>query len=161
MRLLRPLPAAFVASTLLALLATACSSASSGGGSSHTDPRPADPQEASCGVGPVLDQDGGAAVNDAGVVTFDAIPAGTSATFAVAVKDSADVSETLLGATISGANADAFVVMSSFPVDVPAGQSVLVQVLFAPPASGTFTAQLVLMTEKMGPSYVQLQGTGQ
>ena len=117
--------------------------------------------DAGCGVGPLLDQDGGVAyVDDAGVVTFETVSVGSEVDFRVAVKDSADVSETITGATLAGTGAGAFSVLSSFPIDVPKGQPVVVDVRFAPQAMGSYTAQLILQTAKMGPSPVALRGTG-
>jgi hypothetical protein len=112
-----------------------------------------------CGVAPVFGQDGGAAyVSDAGVVTFEPVPPGTAEVFQVAVKDSANVSETITSATLTGSGTDAFQVLSSFPIPVPAGQQAFVTVSFRPPFGGTYSATLVLQTANMGPSLVELSG---
>jgi hypothetical protein len=150
-----------VASLLASLLIAGCSSASSGGDSTnHPDANIPD-EDASCGVGPIPGQDAGPAyVSEDGTVTFEPTAVGTSAQFQVAVKDSADVAETITGASLAGYDPDAFRVTSSFPIDVPAGGSALVGVEFVPPSAGTFSAQLVLQTMKMGPSPVALEGAG-
>jgi hypothetical protein len=117
-----------------------------------------------CGIGPVPDrgqQDSGIAkVNDAGVVTFDTVAVGTSIDLQVEVKDSADVSETILGGQFVGTGANAFQLMSTFPMDVPAGQSVLLDIRFTPTAIGAYITQLDLQTMKMGISPVAFEGTG-
>jgi hypothetical protein len=115
-----------------------------------------------CGVGPVYGQDSGAAyVDDAGVVTFEPIAPNNSEVYSVAVQDSADVAETITGATLTGPGASAFLVQSWFPIPVPAGQQALVTVRFTPRAPGTFSADLVLQTANMGPSTVALAGSAQ
>jgi hypothetical protein len=108
-----------------------------------------------CGVGPVE----GPNVQD-GAVTFDDVPVGSAQQLPVAFQDSADTNETITGATLSGANASEFKVISAFPMAVPAGQQVTVQIEFAPTVEGAASATLTLETEKMGPSPVQLAGNG-
>ncbi len=115
-----------------------------------------------CGVGATpTEGDAGAAatVSAAGVVTFEPILAGSSEDFEVTVRDSADTDETILGATLVGGGAGAFAVLATFPLNVPAGQGVPIDVQFAPDSAGTFDAQLVLQTAKMGPSPVPLVGS--
>ena len=136
---------------------------SSGSGAGHpdSDDNPGDGEDASCGVGPAYDHDGGTvSVDDAGVVTFDAVQVGNAVDEQLEVKDSADVSETILGATITGSGADAFQVTSTFPIAVPAGQAVRVDIRFTPPSLGDYSATLVLQTMKMGPSSIPLEGSG-
>jgi hypothetical protein len=115
-----------------------------------------------CGVGATpTDGDAGtaASVSATGVVTFQAIQPGTSEDFEVTVRDFADTDETILGATLVGAGSGAFAVHARFPLSVPAGQGVPIDVEFAPASAGTFDAQLVLQTAKMGPSPVPLSGS--
>ena len=114
-----------------------------------------------CGVGavPTNGDAGAASVSAAGVVTFRPIPVGSSEDFSVSVRDSADTDETILSAMLVGDGADAFTATAAFPLDVPAGQAVPIDVKFSPPSSGTFNAQLVLQTAKMGPSPVPLVGS--
>jgi hypothetical protein len=115
-----------------------------------------------CGVGavPTMGDAGTAAsVSADGVVTFQTIPAGTSEDFQVTVRDSANTDETILSATLVGAGADAFKVVAKFPVYVPAGHGVPIDVQFVPPSASTFYAQLVLQTANMGPSPVSLVGS--
>lgn len=170
----------FLGSGLLSLvLALAgCSSASGGG---HDEPSPpadsgtgetstddAGPEaspvfndDAPCGVAPSLDQDGGVAVvGDAGVVTFTSVQVGQAADFIVSVKDTADVSETILSGTVTGMGASAFTITSTWPLDVPAGQPVQVGIRFVPPTVASFTAQLQLQTMKMGVSTITLEAAG-
>ncbi|HEX8793556.1 MAG TPA: hypothetical protein VF765_21585 [Polyangiaceae bacterium] len=94
-----------------------------------------------------------------GVVTFQPIQAGGFEDFEITVRDSADTDETILGATLVGDGAGAFAVHATFPLDVPAGHGVALDVEFAPASAGTFDAQLVLQTAKMGPSPVPLVGS--
>lgn len=117
-----------------------------------------------CGVGAVpAESDGGAgaSVSATGVVTFETIRAGSSEHYPVTVRDSADTDETIVGATLMGSGAGAFAVLTTFPVYVPAGQGVPVDVEFAPTSTGSFDAQLVLQTAKMGPSPVPLVGSSE
>jgi hypothetical protein len=114
-----------------------------------------------CGVAPTLDQDGGVAVvGDSGVVTLPSVQVGQTADFVVSLEDSADVSETILGATLTGPGASAFTVTSTLPIAVPAGQPVQVGIRFVPSTVETFTAQLQLQTMKMGVSTVTLEAAG-
>ena len=147
----------FLGSCFLSLVLAGCSSASSGG---HDETPPVD-DDASCGVGPSLEQDGGVAVvGDSGVVTFTSVQVGEAADFIVSVQDSADVSETILGATVTGPGESAFTVTSTLPIAVPAGQPVQIGVRFDPPTVASFTAQLQLQTMKMGVSTITLQAAG-
>jgi hypothetical protein len=140
------------AAALSLLLASACTQSTVGSSDPNLD--------FDCGVAPVPgDNSPTAYVSDAGVVTFDPVSPGATALFSVAVQDSANVDETITGATLTGPGADAFDVASSFPILVPAGQQALVAVRFAPVAAGTFSAQLVLQTAHMGPSPVALSGS--
>lgn len=149
----------FLGSCFLSLVLAGCSSASSGG---HDEPSPpVFDDDSSCGVGPSLDQDGGVAVvGDSGVVTFTSVQVGDAANFIVSVQDSADVSETILGATVAGPGAGAFTVTSTLPIAVPAGQPVQIGVRFAPTTVASFTAQLQLQTMKMGVSTITLVAEG-
>lgn len=177
---------AFLAVSLLGFVVAGCSSAASSG-QSHDEPSPpadagggdtstpVDPVtddagpdapppvfiDAPCGVGPTLDQDGGVAVvGDSGVVTFTSVQVGQAADFVVSLEDSADVSETILSATLTGPGADSFTVTSTLPIAVPAGQPVQIGIRFVPQTVATFTAQLQLQTMKMGVSTITLQATG-
>jgi hypothetical protein len=108
-----------------------------------------------CGVGPAEGPNSGN-----GSVTFDRTSVGASEVLPIPFQDSAFVDETITGASITGPDAAAFEVISTFPIAVPAGQSVEVQIRFSPTHEGDASATLVLETEEMGPSSVQLDGTG-
>jgi hypothetical protein len=110
----------------------------------------------SCGVGAVPSSGTTATVASDGTVVFDAIAVGNSESFSIPVKESADTDETIVMASTSGA----FTVLSTFPIYVPRGTTVNVDVAFAPEARGRATADLVLATAKMGSSHVALAGDG-
>jgi hypothetical protein len=128
-------------------------------------PDPVDPvnpisDEASCGVAPVADPDGGVVlVGDGGVTMTTSVPVGSSIDFTIDVQDTADVSETILsgGTTAIGFDSDPFSIDSTFPIAVPAGQPAQITVRFAPTAPGTYTGQLNLQTMKMGVSTITVQ----
>jgi hypothetical protein len=107
-----------------------------------------------CGVGPSAGPN-----NDNGVVTFPDTATGSQEQLQIPFQDSADTDETIMGATITGPDAAAFTVIAKYPVPLPAGTQVNLEIQFAPTHLGTSTATLVLQTENMGPSPVQLQGT--
>jgi hypothetical protein len=117
-----------------------------------------------CGMAAVPDgPDGGplgAHVGPNGVVVFDPTPVGTSTTIEQSVKDTANTHERILGASFSGPDAADFVVVGSYPIDVPAGTSVSLQVSFTPSHVGTSNATLMVQTEDMGVSPIQVSGTG-
>jgi hypothetical protein len=75
---------------------------------------------------------------------------GDSVTFDVPIHDTADVDETLLGATVGGADADQFEVHAKFPMDMPAGNVVHIEVEFHPTRTGSFDAELLVQTQAMG-----------
>jgi hypothetical protein len=107
-----------------------------------------------CGVGPAPGPD-----NQDGTVTFDAA-VGASQELPVPFQDSADVTDTITSASLTGPDAAAFEVLSTFPMTIPAGTQVTVKIRFAPEHTGDSTATLVLETEMMGPSSIDLDGTG-
>jgi hypothetical protein len=109
-----------------------------------------------CGVGPSVGPN-----NDNGVVTFAAAKVGTSEKLSVPFQDSANVDETITGAQITGADADAFTVLTTFPLALPAGSEQDVEIQFSPTEPGPASATLTLQTMNMGPSPVQLAGTGE
>ncbi len=109
-----------------------------------------------CGVGPVPSAN---VVN--GVVTFDPVTVNTQEQLTIPFQDSADVSETILSASLSGPDAADFEVLTPFPVPIPAGSEVMLEIQFTPSHTGSASATLVLQTKEMGPSPVQLQGTGE
>lgn len=117
-----------------------------------------------CGCGVGADPDG--ASNAAGVVEADGrvrftpIASGSTETFPIPVKESADTSETIQSASVSGGGAAAFKVLAALPINVPNGQDVPFEVQFAPTSAGTFEAELVLETAKMGSSRISIVGTG-
>ena len=118
-----------------------------------------------CGIGAVAgsDGDGGEAVaqvDGSGEVVFQPTPIGVASTFQLSVKDSAYTHETILGASFSGAGADAFTVVGVYPIDVPAGAEVTLQVSFAPTQVGAATATLMVQTRDMGVSPIAVTGTG-
>jgi hypothetical protein len=162
--------ASFLSTSMLGLLGFVLVGCSSAGSSGQLREEPSPPTDsgtsppvfdAPCGVAPTLDQDGGVeVVGDAGVVTFTSVQVGSAADFIVSVEDTADVSETILGATLTGLGASAFTVTSTWPMAVPAGQPVQVGIRFVPATVGTVTAQLQLQTMKMGVSTITLQAAG-
>lgn len=117
--------------------------------------------DCSCGVG----ADSGAPPSDAGTIAsdgsahFTTIASGATETFPIPVKESADTNETIVSASLSGSGAAAFQILAQFPLQVPEGQDVPVNVQFAPTAAGVFEAQLLLQTAKMGTSQISLVGT--
>lgn len=117
-----------------------------------------------CGCGVGADPDG--AKSSAGVVQADGsvhfapIERGTTESFPIPVKESADTTETIQGASVAGSAAAAFKILSPMPIQVPNGQDVLVEVQFAPTSPGTFEAELMLQTAKMGTSKISIVGTG-
>ena len=110
-----------------------------------------------CGVAPAPDYD---KMNKDGAVQFDPTQVGASETLTIPIKDTANVDETITAASLEGPGAGSFEVLSTFPIAVPAGTSVNVQVRFTPTTAGDATATLVLQTEGMGPSPVDLDGPG-
>jgi hypothetical protein len=110
----------------------------------------------SCGVGPGQSPN---VVN--GVVTFDATAVGAPEQLTIPFQDSADVSETILSASITGPDAADFEVLTPFPVPIPAGTQVMLTIQFTPSHTGSASATLTLSTQEMGPSPVQLAGTGE
>ena len=108
-----------------------------------------------CGVAPVPGPN-----SDNGAVTFDDVTVGKAQRLSVPFQDSADVDETITGASITGPEAAEFTVVSTFPIAVPAGAQASVELEFVPKHSGSATATLVLETQGMGPSPVDLTGTG-
>jgi hypothetical protein len=109
-----------------------------------------------CGVGPAPGPN-----SPNGMVTFNAVALGSSEQLGIPFQDSnPDASETITGATISGPDAAAFKVISTFPISIAAGDRVKVQIQFAPTHDGSSSATLVLDTQEMGPSPVALSGTG-
>jgi hypothetical protein len=109
-----------------------------------------------CGVGPAPGDH-----VDNGVVTFDSVALGSSEQLTLPFQDSADTAETIMSATITGPDAAAFQVITPFPVPVPAGGTASLEIQFAPTHAGKASATLTLNTQAMGPSPVQLQGTGE
>jgi hypothetical protein len=110
----------------------------------------------SCGVGPSNGPD-----NHNRTVTFTSVPVGSTQQLQVPFQDSADTDEIIMGATITGTDAPAFSVIATYPIPLPAGTQVELTIQFAPTHNGTSTATLVLQTENMGPSPVQLSGTAE
>jgi hypothetical protein len=100
------------------------------------------------------------AMSDGGFAAFYNVPVGTSTMVNVPIQDSANVDETVTGSAVTGSDAAAFKVLSTFPMSLPAGNSVSVAVEFTPQHAGTSTASLVLDTANMGPSPIQLEGSG-
>jgi hypothetical protein len=107
-----------------------------------------------CGIGLPPD-----VTSDGGLRGFSNVPLGTSITVNVPIQDSADVDETVTGSSLTGSDAAAFKVLSTFPMSVPAGTSIMVSVQFTPAHVGASTANLILETAMMGPSPITLQGT--
>lgn len=113
-----------------------------------------------CGVGAVPSSTNTtgdtAKVASDGTVTFNPIAVGTTESFSIPIKESADTDETIVMASTNGA----FQVLSSLPIYVPRGTAASIEVSFTPQAAGETSADLVLGTAKMGNSHVALAGTG-
>lgn len=107
-----------------------------------------------CGVGPVPTRSSTASVESDGTVTFDPISVGRTETFSIPVRESADTDETIVSAR---ANGD-FDVLSTFPIYVPRGSAVTIEVAFTPTRSGMHSSVLELDTAKMGTSRVAMKG---
>jgi len=116
----------------------------------------------SCGVGadPAGASDSAGSVSSDGSVHFTPIANGTAESFPIPVRETADTNETIESASLAGSGAASFRILSQFPINVPNGQDVAVEVQFAPSAPGTFAAELMLQTAKMGTSQIFLVGTG-
>ena len=147
--------ASFVAVGMAVLTSLAC-----GGKTSNDNP-------AGCGInfipGYQATNDAGenvVEISDAGVVEFAASELGAAVRLAIPVKNSFDVNETILGASFSGPQAGAFQVTSAFPLPVPAGTEVNLQLVFTPTVVGVNSAKLALQTEDMGISPIDVEGTG-
>jgi hypothetical protein len=98
-------------------------------------------------------------MTDGGYVAFSA-PVGASQTVNVPLVDSnATANETVTGSKLTGTDAAAFKVLSTFPMSLTAGNAISVSVEFTPQHGGTSTASLVLDTATMGPSPISLEGT--
>jgi hypothetical protein len=140
-------------------LLAGCSAGPNGPGPSPdpNDPNPDPNNPPSCGVGPLPMNGDTATVSEDGTVTFNPIGVGTTATFAMAVKESADTDETIIAASSTNG---AFKVLSPVPIYVPRGATVSVQVSFTPTTVGDTSADLVLSTAKMGNSHVAVKGAG-
>lgn len=151
----------FLLSSALLLVCVGCSGPSTGTGNDplNNDPtnnptnNPNDPP--SCGVNPIQSSGDTADVAADGTVIFKPIAVGQSATFAMPAKESADTDETLVSVRATGA----FQVMSTFPMYVPKGETVHIDVMFVPTAAGETTGELTLDTAKMGSMHVTLKGT--
>ncbi len=120
--------------------------------------------QASCtGCAAAADPDG--ASNAAGIVAsdgsvhFTTIPSGGMESFPIPVQESADTNETIVSASLTGSGASSFQIQSQFPLALPNGQDVAVEVEFAPTAVVTVDAALLLETAKMGTSQILLFGT--
>jgi hypothetical protein len=120
-----------------------------------------------CGVAADPDDlaaaDGGAIggqISDAGVVEFAPTVLGATTHFTIPVKDTADVDETLLGASFSGPDAAAFQVVATFPIPIPAGTPITLEIEFTPTLAGSSSATLDLQTADMGVSPIEIEGTG-
>jgi Abnormal spindle-like microcephaly-assoc'd, ASPM-SPD-2-Hydin len=109
----------------------------------------------SCGVGAAPGPN-----DNNGVVTFDPVTVGSTQQLQIPFQDSADTDEVIDGATITGPDATAFSVIAKYPIPLPAGTQVSLEIQFAPTHTGTSSATLTLQTQNMGPSPVQLEGTG-
>jgi len=110
-----------------------------------------------CGIGP---SPGDKNVMPDGTVQFPATQVGHAQVLTIPMQDSANVDETITSATLTGTDASSFVVLTTFPLHVPAGTAVDVTVEFVPSSPGTSSATLVLQTAAMGPSPVDLEGDG-
>ncbi len=98
--------------------------------------------------------------SDDGVVTFDSVAVGSSQQLEIPFEDSTDTDETIESVSITGPDAAAFTVVATYPIPLPAGSKVSLEIQFAPTHAGAASATLTLQTENMGPSPVQLAGTG-
>jgi hypothetical protein len=80
-----------------------------------------------------------------------AIDRGTTEAFAIPVKETADTSETIQDASLIGGAAASFKVLFYFPIAVPNGQDVTIEVQFASSNLPTFEAELMLQTARWAP----------
>jgi hypothetical protein len=95
-----------------------------------------------------------------GDVVFAPQPVGTEVSFALPIHETASgTSETLVSAMLQGTGKDSFAILSAFPIAIAADRQVTVDLEFVPQHSGDVSAQLVLQTEKMGMSTIQLSGS--
>jgi hypothetical protein len=99
----------------------------------------------------------GPGAGDGGLVTFE-VPPGQAQTLQIPVETN-DASETFTSASVMGLGAQAFQVLTPFPITATAGTPAMVEVKFAPEQAGTFSASLVLDTASMGDSTISIQGT--
>ena len=116
-----------------------------------------------CGAAavPTSEKGKGAIVDHDGVVVYDQTPVGETVSFEIPVKDTADVDETIVSASITGEDADAFEIHARFPMDMPGGETVHVEVEFHPTKSGKASAELLIQTRDMGVSpAIELTGVG-
>jgi len=103
----------------------------------------------------------GPGYGDAGIVAFGEVAVGQSETLHIPIDDSVDQDVTFVSGSISGAGADQFQVLSTFPVSVASGTPTTVDVSFAPETGGTFAVSLVLDTASMGDTAIPLSATAE
>lgn len=116
-----------------------------------------DPPPMSCGVAPTPSTGETATVEADGTVVFNPLAVGKTASFTMSIRESADTDETIVGGHSTNS---AFKILTPFPIYVPRGEAVQVEVSFTPSESGTVSSDLGLDTAKMGTSHVALKGTG-
>ena len=97
--------------------------------------------------------------SDAGTVLFNALPVGQSEVLEIPIQGGEGV-ETFTSASVMGTDAAVFQVLTAFPLTIPSGASITVEVQFTPAQTGIASASLVLDTPSMGDSLIPLQGTG-
>ena len=143
-----------------ALFSLGCSGAVGTGNDPNGDPNGNNnnnPPNMSCGVAPTPSTGETATVEADGTVVFKPIAIGTTVRFSMPIRESADTDETIIGGHSTNG---AFKVLTPYPIYVPRGETVQVEVSFTPSENGTVSSDLGLDTAKMGTSHVALKGTG-
>jgi hypothetical protein len=107
-----------------------------------------------CGCGASLAE----GYTDAGVVQFSVAAVGDKQILQVPVEANSG-SETFVSGTVAGTGAEAFQVLTTFPMTVAMGLPATIEVQYSPSQLGTATASLYLDTATMGAAEIPLQGS--
>lgn len=139
------------------ILVALCATASWGGCG-----RSVNPGGGRIGGGPNdLAEDCGIAELDAGTPLLGEGPVGETAVLDLPVHDTADMTETIESVTITGADASAFLVLTAFPLTLPAGTATTLRIQFDPTEVRNYFATLAIQTAAMGTSYVDIAAGGE
>lgn len=93
-------------------------------------------------------------------LSYALVPVNTPKELCVSVTNGSDATVTIDQLSLFGTDAAMFSVISTTPLDVPAGASRDLCVRFTPTTSGDLTAQLSILSATAGNSSVALMGTG-